>query len=265
MDPRWARILGMLALACLLAPGSGRAAGEVAPAPSGKEIAALDPARLGMSEGDLVKLFGAALKPQKIEPSFEVSRGFEIRPGPAMGKGDGKQAAPKATAVKADPWEGQKAFFRAVGQGDIVYAEYFFYRGKLYRIRWTLADRFKRPIMAELVALGTRRYGEPVYDQDIVWRPGDPRANLRRAAWERDGTALEIRMLNPTTGGLAYLTVSDLKALRAIVAAGGMAAPEPETAGSWWYGPRTKPSVVTPEEKQALIEAAGALLSRSGF
>ena len=250
-----------MSLSCLLASGPARAAG----AGAGTETKRLDPARLGMTEDDLRKALGAALKPQKIEPAFAPATNFGIRRWPAAGKGEETPAASKPPAVKAEAWEGQKAFFRAVGGGEIAYAEYFLYQGKLYRIRWTLADRFKRPIMAELVALGTRRYGEPAYDQDIVWRPGDPRANLRRTAWERDGTSLEIRMLNPTTGGMAYLTVSNLKPLRAIVAAGGMVAPEPETAGSWWYGPRTKPRVVTPEEKDALVGAFGGLLDRSGF
>jgi len=262
MDSRKIRVVVLwMSLFCLLASGPARAAG----AGAGTETKRLDPARLGMTEADLTKAFGAALKPQKIEPAFAPVTNFGIRHGPAAGKGEGAPAAPKPPAVKADAWEGQKAFFRDVGRGDIAYAEYFFYQGKLYRVRWTLADRFKRPIMAELVALGTRRYGEPAYDQNIIWRPGDPRANLWRTAWERNGTSLEIRMLNPTTGGMAYLTVSDLKAVRAIVAAGGMAAPEPETAGSWWYGPRTKPTVVTPGEMQALLEAVGGLLARSGF
>ena len=251
-------MIPMLALACLLLVQGGARAAE------GK-AGAFDPVRLGMTEGDLAKIFGAALKPQKIEPAFEVSRGFEIRPGPAMGKGAGTPATPKAPTAKADPWEGQVSLTRRPGPGDIAFAEYFLYRGKVYRIRWTLADRFTRPIMADLVALGTKRYGEPVYDQNIVWKPGDPRANLRRAAWARNGKLLEIRMLNPTTGGTAYLTLSDPKAIRAMVAAGGMAAPEPETAGSWWARPHAKPSVVRPEEKRALIDAAGALLTRSGF
>ncbi len=251
------KIAGVLALVGLLAHGPARAAEE--------KKAASDPARLGMTEGDLGKIFGAALKSQKIEPAFAPATNFGHRPGQAAGKGAAARSTTKEPVAKANPWEGQKAFIRAVGQGDVAYAEYFLHGGRLYRIRWTLADRFKRPIMAELVALGTKRYGEPVYDQNIVWKLGDPRANLWRTAWERNGKSLEIRMLNPTIGGMAYLTVSDQKAIRAIVAAGGMVAPEPETAGSWWYAPHAKPRLLTPDEKQGLVDAAGSLFGQSGF
>lgn len=263
MDSRKARrVVLWMSVFSLLASAPARATG----AGAGTEKKPLDPARLGMTEDGLMKAFGAALKPQKIEPAVTMPWKLEISPPRGTGK-DVKTppVPPKATGVKTDPWEGQKAFTREMGEGDVLRAEYLLHAGKLFRIRWTLAGRFERPIMEDLVALGTKRYGEPAYDQNIIWKPGDPRANLWRTAWQREGKSLEIRMLNPTIGGAVYLTVSDQKVIGAIVAAGGMVAPEPETAGSWWARPHARPTVVKPEEKEALIEAFGPLLDRSGF
>lgn len=276
-----ARLLLISALAGVMGAGSTRAAEDGAPQPAGRGTAGaaqdavaadgapLDRARLGMTEGEVRKIYGAALKPQKIERAFAPARRSTLEPERMNGQGGASPPAgekPKAPpAGKVDPWEGQSAWYRTPGAGDMAYVEYFFYEGRLYRVRWTLADRFKRPIMAELVALGTKRYGDPFYDQNIIWKPGDPRANLRRAAWQRDGKSLEIRMLNPTIGGNLYLTVADQAAIQAIVAAGGMAAPEPETAGSWWYAPHAKPRVVSPQELRTLLEAFGGLLGRSGY
>jgi hypothetical protein len=251
-----ARWIGAAGLSLLLLAGTAARAGD------SREAGGPARARLGMTEAQLRALHGTTLRAEKIVAPAEQASPIPARLTLPKKTGTSGQAP---APPPADPYVNQARLVRTPGEGDVVAEEYLLHKGRVYRIRWTLADRFEQPIMSDLVEQGTKRFGEPAYDQNIVQRPGSAKANLRRSAWVRGARSLEIRQLNPIMGGPLYVTLSDGAAIKAIVRDGGTVAPEPETAGSWWLAKQRKPRLPTPEERAALEGALWKIVERSGF
>jgi hypothetical protein len=175
----------------------------------------------------------------------------------------GLHAAP-ATGAR-DPFAEQLRLVRKSDDADVSRVEYELFRDRVYRVRWHLAERFERPLMAALVARWTQELGKPYYDQLIEGKFGSGRATLRRAAWQHKPRGLEVRQLNPLLGGPFFLTLSDQAAIKAIVASGGTAAPEPDSIGPWWQEPVKPPALLTARERDALLVAFDGVLAQVGW
>jgi hypothetical protein len=155
---------------------------------------------------------------------------------------------------------------RAVSESDVRSVEYELFRGRVYRTRWELGDRFHTRFMDELVHQATHCYGAPVYDQTIEAKIASGEANRRRAGWRRGGRLLEIRQLNPLLGGPVFVTVTDIDASQEIIAARGTLAPEPERrAEPWWKRAGEPPQLPSEEKRAALVRAVAAVLSQTDF
>jgi hypothetical protein len=217
-----------------------------------------------MTEAELRAALGDTLRVAKIE-----------RPVPFTEKvmqARRQIAEPPDTAPATDPepaprdlYTEQQRFERQPGAKDVSRVAYQLFRGKVYRIRWQLSDRFERPLMNPLVAHLTESLGEPVYDQQIEGDLASGTATLRRAGWRRGSRTLEFRQLHPSTGGPLYLTLSDEAAIRAIIAARGAVQPEPDSIGAWWDKPVRRPTPLTPEERDSLLQSVDALLPKIAF
>jgi hypothetical protein len=167
---------------------------------------------------------------------------------------------------EGDAYSEQRRLRRATDGGDVRAVEYELFRGQVYRIRWELAERFHRRIMDDIVHQVTHCYGKPEYDQTIEAKIASGEATRRRAGWRRDGRLLEIRQLNPLLGGPVYVTVTDLAASRAIIAARGSLAPEPERRGEpWWQRPKGPSRLPSDAERAALARAVAVVLSQTAF
>jgi hypothetical protein len=170
------------------------------------------------------------------------------------------------SAPTRDRYAEQIRLRRAVPAGDVRSVEYELFRGRVYRIRWELADRFHTRFMDELVHQVTHCYGAPAYDQTIEAKIASGEATLRRAGWRRAGRLLEIRQLNPLLGGPVFITVTDIDASQAIIAARGTLAPEPERrAEPWWKRAGEPPQLPSEDERAALVRAVAAVLSQTDF
>ncbi|MGB5415562.1 MAG: hypothetical protein WBN01_13035, partial [Polyangiales bacterium] len=166
----------------------------------------------------------------------------------------------------ADPYAGQLRLRRTLAKGDVRSVEYELFRGQVYRIRWELSDRFHAPIMDDFVHQAAECYGPFRYDQTIEAKLGSGESTLRRAGWERNGRLLEIRQLNPLGGGPLFVTVTDRKISKAIIAGRGSLAPEPKRrAEPWWQRKDRSPAPPSDDERNALVRALAATLSQSGF
>jgi hypothetical protein len=154
---------------------------------------------------------------------------------------------------------------RQLDDADVRQMEYELFRGRVYRVRWRLAERFERPLMEPLVAHLTEELGKPYYDQLIEGRFGSGRATLRRAAWRQGPRTLEVRQLNPLLGGPIFLTLSSSATVQTIVASGGTAAPEPDSIGPWWQKPMKPPELLTARELDALLAAFDGVLARADW
>lgn len=214
-----------------------------------------NPAILGLGEGDLRLAFGDAMQAVPIEAHGTASAVPEKMKVPAEPIAPGTKAPPEPVSVAKNPVAGQLRLVRAPKQGSIRRVEYELFHNSVYRVRWQLALRFERPIMAALVANLTAQFGKPYYDQLIEGKFGSGRATLRRAAWRSENRTLEVRQLNPLVGGPVFLTLSDLAQIKTIISSGGTAAPEPDSIGPWWQDPLKTPPPVTPREREALVAA----------
>ncbi len=245
-------------LPLLLAGAPGARAGEEPLAGADPAAGGFDPARLGMSEAELRERFGPALASVPVESVRSAHEQLlEGVPPPTAG-------APPVPAP-ADPFGEQQRLGRALASGDLRRAEYDLFRGRVYRLRWLLSERFERPLMEPLVAHLRESLGPPAYDQTLAARIGSGRSELRRTGWRRGGLALELRQLHPFTGGPLYLTLSDVAAMQAIVEARAAVLPQPETSGEWWRRPQSPPSLLTAEQRDQLLAAIDALVAGTGF
>jgi len=215
-----------------------------------------DSVQLGAEERQLRAAWGDALEPQTIEhlgPDFQ-----RLAPRPEPDDSGAKAGA--------NPYADQLRLRRVLTEGDVRRVEYELFRGHIYRIRWELSDRFHAPIMDDFVRQAAHCYGPFRYDQTIEAKLGSGEATLRRAGWERDGRLLEIRQLNPLGGGPLFVTVTDRKNSKAIIAARGSLAPEPtRRAEPWWQRKNRSPAPPSDDERSALIRALAAVLSQTGF
>ena len=216
------------------------------------------PVRLGIGEAELRERFGAALVGVPVERVRSVQE--QILADGATG---GRAAAD--APEPADPFADQLRLVREIGGDPVRREEYDLFRGRVYRLRWLLAERFERPLMQPLVAHLRERLGEPAYDQTLEAKLGSGRAELRRTGWRRGGLALEVRQLHPFTGGPLYLSLSDVAAARAIVDARGVVLPQPESTGDWWRRPQRKPELLTSAEESRLLSSIDALLAGIDF
>jgi len=214
---------------------------------------------LGRKETALREEFGAALQPQPIEKRRILNPGQIALPAGAMNSKDAARAQSPADAK--DPFEGQQRLRRKPEGGDVQSVEYELFRGRVYRVRWQLVERFERPLMTSLVDRLTTKLGKPYYDQLIEGKFGTGRATLRRAGWRQGPRILEIRQLNPGVGGRIFLTLSDHATVQAIVESGGTAAPQPDSIGRWWQKPIKPFAHLTVTERDALLVAFDAVLA----
>jgi len=215
-----------------------------------------DSVTVGSDEAALRTTWGAALQPQPIEhldPDFQrLARQPE--------KGDSGEAP------GPDPFADQLRLRRTPAAGDVRAVEYELFRGRVYRIRWQLSDRFEVPMLDDFVHQASHCYGPPRYDQTIPAKLASGEATRRRAGWEREGRLLEIRQLNPLGGGPLFVSVTDRAIGEAIIAARGSLAPEPERrAEAWWQRPHQPPTAPGDDERSALVRAFAAVLSQTGF
>jgi hypothetical protein len=215
-----------------------------------------DSVQLGAQERTVRAAWGDALKPQPIDhldPDFQ-----RLARPPAAGESGAKSGA--------DPYADQVRLKRRLGKGDVRSVEYELYRGRVYRIRWELGDRFHVQIMDDFVHQAVHCYGPFRYDQTIEAKLGSGEATRRRAGWERKGRLLEIRQLNPLGGGPVFVTMTDREISKAIIAAQGSLAPEPERRSeAWWQRKGTSAAPPSEKERSALVRAFAAVLSQTGF
>jgi hypothetical protein len=231
---------------------------------------------LGSSEAVLRERHGEALREVRVERArslheqvYELRRPAGQAPDATAATASTEKSAPGgesgASEAAPDPYARQRRLAREVGGGDVRRIEYDLLDGRVYRIRWQLAERFERPLMGPVVARLSERLGSPHYDQTLKAKLGSGRADLRRTGWERGGRALEVRQLHPFVGGPLYVTLADGAALQAIVAAGGAALPQPEEPGDWWRRPQQPPRLLEPEERDALLAALDGLIAQLPF
>jgi hypothetical protein len=223
------------------------------------------PALLGRGEADLREEFGEALRSEPIEPRrVPVLVPEKLQSGTAtVAPGAAARSVPESVAK--DPFADQQRFVRNPQDSDVDRLEYELFRTRVYRVRWRLAERFERPIMTSLVAHLSAELGKPYYDQLIEGKFGSGRATLRRAAWRCETRSLEVRQLNPLVGGPLFLTLSDQEKIKAIVASGGTAAPEPDSIGPWWREPVKISTPLTSRERKALLAAFDVVLARANW
>lgn len=211
-----------------------------------------DTVGLGTSEAALREAWSDALVARSIEveiPDFQ--RGLvPEKPGTAV----------------VDPFAGQQRLRRQLRDGDVRYVEYELFGGRVYRIRWQLGLRFERPLLDDLVHQAAHCYGPPDYDQTIEAKIGSGEVTRRRVGWERGDRLLEVRQLNPLAGGPVFVTVTELTAGQAIIAAKGSLAPEPERrAEAWWQRGSSPPAVLGSDTRDELVRAFAAVLSATDF
>jgi hypothetical protein len=254
-----AAALALGAIGLLAAAGAPAGGG---PAPAAAEAAPEARALLGASEAELRARVGA-LREVEVEPvrslHERILEGAEPRAGAKPEQSEGDVGAAQS------PFRDQRRLIREPGEGEVARAEYDLYRGRVYRVRWRLPERFERPVMEPAVAHLSARLGEPAYDQTVEAKLGSGKATLRRAGWRRGGHALELRQLSPFSGGPLYLTLSDVATLEAIFRAQVVPLPQPETTEPWWKHPQRPPALLTPVERKHLWNVLDELVARMGF
>ncbi|MDP3936863.1 MAG: hypothetical protein Q8R92_01860 [Deltaproteobacteria bacterium] len=238
--------------ASITEPGAGESAAK-----------GVDPVRLGATEKALRASFGEALRPAPLEVKKHPGYAFmEEKMRARQLPGEGEEAEP---VPALNPYEGQQRLVRKLSGGDVAEVEYDLFAGKVYNIRWKLADRFERTIVEDYVEAATKRYGKPDYDQFVEARFGSGKTDVSRSGWSRDGRIIEVRQLDPKSGGPVYVTVGDRKAYDAIVAARGVIAPSPQSMGPWWERPAKQYEPMSKKEREALLAAFGAVLDQTAF
>lgn len=226
---------------------------------------------LGRNEAELRAEFGDALKLQPIVARRVLNPAQVKMPSPDAARpvapkdDEVPPVEPALDAEVKDPFSGQQRLTRKPKTGEVQLVEYELFQGRIYRVRWRLAERFERPLMSSLVPHVSTELGKPYYDQRILGKIGTGRATLRRAGWRDGFRSLEIRQLNPRVGGPLFVTLSDQSIVRKIGEFGGTAAPEPDSIGAWWEKP-IKPfePLVNPELK-ALLAAFDGVLGGVGW
>ena len=219
-------LAGALGLLLFAVAGSG----HVLPLPP---PASPDAARLGMDAAELKALAGDALQPGLLS----------------------RKEVPA-------PDSGLTAFHRRFSPtSDLAYAEYELFRGKVYRVRWRLAERFERPLIHLIVDRMVHRLGPPLYDQMVKAEFGASEASLRRVAWKLSRGTIEVRQLEPQPGGPLYLTWMDQEAIDSILDARLVVPSQPDQVPPWWEGKPKSAQPLTEGEEEPLLEGFEALLA----
>ncbi|HSK76497.1 MAG TPA: hypothetical protein VLQ45_08550 [Thermoanaerobaculia bacterium] len=160
------------------------------------------------------------------------------------------------------PGSGLAAFHRRFPPtADLAYAEYELYQGKTYRIRWRLAEHFERPLFPGIADRMTHRLGPPLYDQIVEPRMSSRQASLRRAAWRWSGGTIEVRQLQPKSGGPLFLTWVDKDAVESMLDAGLQVPPQPDQLPPWWEGRPALPRPLAEGEEEPLLNSFESLLA----
>jgi len=187
------------------------------------EAERLDPARLGESEALLRSAFGDAL---------------------------------------ADAGGGaSRRLTRRLADSDVASIDYDLHGGRVYRIRWRLAERFEAPVLATLRVQAVACLGDPAYDQTIEPKAIQGKPVVRRIGWNHGAKRIELRQVHPLTGGPVYLSVADRAALDAALKDEAEAMAEPTAAEPWWQKPRM-PHIPDEAERRRLADAFGSLLAQ---
>lgn len=145
---------------------------------------------------------------------------------------------------------------------ELLSVEYEVWHGRVYRIRWQLAEDFERPVFDELRRRGDLCFGPPDHDQIFEAKPGSPKATLRRVTWSHGDRRIELRQLHPLHGGPVYLTIQLTEPRREIAASGARAAPDPDRTGPWWRRPAAPLRPATDAEREALGNRFAKLLAQ---
>ncbi len=189
------------------------------------EVFGGEPAELGISAGELEERFGDALVPGRLSLTELPARNL-----------DGTRLS---------------IFHRKIDSPEVAYVEYELFDDRVFRIRWSLTDRFDRPIYSYLLSRARRRLGEPKVDELIGANPhGNPAEApvLHYSSWRLDAYSLELRQLEPLSGGTVFLTLADERmALEARIAHNPPVA-QPDRMIPFWQ--REDPRLKIPTETE---------------
>ena len=177
-----------------------------------------------------------------------------------LGQSEGSLREAFGRALTGEPQCGSSRLWRTHFGDDVAVFEYDLHAGRVYRIRWRLAERFEVPALDVLLARGRVCFGPPAYDQTLEPKVGHPRPVVRRIGWRHGGRRVELRQVNPLTGGPVYLSIADETALEAANKAGAEPPVASTPAGSWWRQPR-RTRIPGKAERRALGDAFGVLLA----
>ena len=192
----------------------------------------VDSAKLGMSAKELAKAV----------------------PGLQVDGQDGEEAAERAK-------HGMQRMVRSL-EGDVASIEYEIWNGRVYKIRWRLAERFERPVIDTLGKRARTCLGLPEYDQKFEAEPGSADATRRQIGWDHGERRIELRQLHPLRGGPVYLSVADYPVMREIVSNRVVLYPDPEKTGPWWERSMSPLRTAKDEERKQLGDAFVELLGQ---
>jgi hypothetical protein len=154
------------------------------------------PSELGMSEAQLRQRFGEALVPGR-------------RSRTVLG-------------LPEKPTTRLLVFHREIASSELAYAEYELFDGRVFRLRWCLAERFELPIFSNLKHQLSHYLSQPQVDKLVgkdPHRPAHEDPVLRYVRWRRQEHTLELRQINTMTGGRVFLTLMDSGVVEEIKAA----------------------------------------------
>ncbi len=103
-------------------------------------------------------------------------------------------------------------FHRQVASEEVAWVEYELFDDRVFRLRWCLAERFELPVYSNLTHRAGHYLGEPQLDKLVGEDPHTPAHEapvLRHSVWRRGERSLELRQINPLTGGPVFLTLTD--------------------------------------------------------
>ncbi len=193
-------------------------------------------------------------------PAVPGTAGEELRQRFADALVPGRRSL-TALPVRQQPDSLLVGLHREIGGEELAYAEYELFGDRVVRLRWCLAERFELPIFPALVHQVVHYLGKPEVEELLQagHRPGA--ATLRRARWTRGGHSLELRQLIPLTGGPVFLTLTDERAVKDVIAAGEVPPPQPAAVRTWWQRRRPAPRIPSEEERRQLVWAFDDVLS----
>ena len=188
------------------------------------------PLELGLGETELKERFGDALVPGRLS----------------------------LTELPARDLEGTRLsiFYRRIDSPEVAYAEYELFDGRVFRIRWSLTDRFDRPIYSYLLGRTRRRLGEPEADQLVGWAPHTPPADaplLHYSSWQLGERSLELRQLEPLSGGTVFLTLADERMFLEARIAHNPPVAQPDRMLPFWQRKDSRLKIPTEAERWQLM------------